>query len=258
MTAKAAVEAKLNTDKWPLIAARIAENGGTKFDPYRLQCYCDALDAFKVKAKGKEDEARSNGLQAQSLRPGQSKYINANDDSQLPTEIVGGVRVENSKPLGVVRRRRARIRAPTAAAAKKPSTTMTKITVDVSDNSDEDTEMVSSVTREASALFVDSNEEDGGPVNPGVKISNGKTGVEGNGRTPGLSGKMRHDVFMDGPERGVTVAPVAGKARVTNGDMDISEGVVEEVVKEVDDDEVIGDAEVVDDALDSDRPLGGL
>ncbi|KAL8906890.1 MAG: hypothetical protein Q9207_001745 [Kuettlingeria erythrocarpa] len=244
LAAKAAVEAKLNNDKWPLIAARIAENGGTIFNPVRLQRYCDALDIVKSKAEDIEEKARTDALQVQSLRPGQQgagRFTNANED-QIQTEIVGGVRVENSKPLGVKRKRRGAVKAPTATAAKKPAnttTTITKFTVDVSDNSDEETVLASPVARngDANGLFV-GEDEDEGPVDTGVRVSNEKTGVQNK-----TLGNMRQDRFAsDGPSRGVNVVN-GGQAQVTNGEEVIP--AAEEVFDE-DDVEATLDAEEVE------------
>ncbi|KAL8762727.1 MAG: hypothetical protein Q9184_001321 [Pyrenodesmia sp. 2 TL-2023] len=246
-SAKAAVEAKLNSDKWPLIAARIAENGGTNFNPQRLQRYCDALDVVKIKTEGIEGKARTDGLQVQSLRPGQqgTKFINANDD-QIQTEIVGGVRVENSKPLGVKRKRRGPVKVATAAVAAKKlastTTTMTKFTVDTSDNSDEETVMASPVTRngDANGLFV-GEDEDEGPVDTGVKVSNEKMGVQSR-----VLGNMRQDRFAsDGPSRGVNVSQV----QVTNGEEVVPDA--EEVFDE-DDEEGVLDREQVGEELEDD------
>ncbi len=189
------------------------------------------------------------------LRPGQhgaGRFTNANED-QIQTEIVGGVRVENSKPLGVKRKRRGAVKAPTATAAKKTgntTTTITKFTVDVSDNSDEEPVMASPVPRhrEDSGLFV-GEDEDEGPIDTGVKVSNEKVGVQSK-----TLGNMRQDRFAsDGPSRGVNVVNGGGQAQVTNGeevipaaeevfDEDDIEGIVDaEEVENVEEDGIAGD-----------------
>ncbi|KAI4181214.1 MAG: hypothetical protein L6R41_006748, partial [Letrouitia leprolyta] len=83
-------------------------------------------------------------------------YTGGKQNSEPPIEVVGGVRVENSKPLNPRRRRRVAIKAPTARQAKTPSapatraganknkrpaTLSTSINVISSDSDDSDTPM---------------------------------------------------------------------------------------------------------------------
>ncbi|KAI4128303.1 MAG: hypothetical protein LQ338_002802 [Usnochroma carphineum] len=228
MAAKSAIEAKFNQEKWPLIAAKIVDGGGSKIEPLRLQRYCDALDAAKVKAIGQEGEAH---LHVQAVRPNSHK--SASDNCQLPTEIVGGVRVENSKPLDVRRRRRGPVKVSTAAKAGKPFAAKSKTTSDVLDNSDIDTENGERepTTREPSSLFVGEG-EDFGPVDTGVRVSNDRRIPRGSS-----FGNMRHDGFMD-VDGGVHVA---NEARATGTT------VVNDVIE---DDAIVGNIEDLDDVED--------
>ncbi|KAL8717276.1 MAG: hypothetical protein Q9225_005463 [Loekoesia sp. 1 TL-2023] len=225
MAAKSAIEGKFNNEKWPLIAAHIVEHGGNKYEPIRLKRYCDALDAVNNKVKTIEEEVQNGALIVRGTGP--HKY--AHDGLELPTEVVGGVRVENSKPIDVRRRRRT-VKAPTAREARRRPTAGGKnksaaVNNNADVSSDEDTEMAS---REASTLFVGADEEEEGPRDTGVRVRN--EGKEKQGRVPG---NMRFDRDGDvGLERGVNVIEDAGSS--------IVEEVGEEVVEE---DEVVDYAE---------------
>lgn len=147
-------------------------------------------------------------------------YTGGKQNSEPPIEVVGGVRVENSKPLNPRRRRRVAIKAPTARQAKTPSapatraganknkrpaTLSTSINVISSDSDDSDTPMRGGgdgdggVSREGTTVYVDADEEPYfGPADTGVRVSN-----EGRSKGPG---GMRVD-NLDGE------IPVAGRAK---------------------------------------------
>ncbi|KAL8833014.1 MAG: hypothetical protein Q9170_004576 [Blastenia crenularia] len=172
-SAKSAIEAQFNTDKWHLIAARIVQSGGTEHSPFRLQRYCNALDAHqKSESKALDEEISHNSALVIHSGNGLQKYNKVSLDRA--TEIVGGVKVENSKPINVRRRHRAR-KAPTASQART-STRARKRKERGDGSSDEDTELLSrEATREVSALVVD-DDEDEGPRETGVRVRNEKKG----------------------------------------------------------------------------------
>ncbi|KAL9003805.1 MAG: hypothetical protein Q9188_003347 [Gyalolechia gomerana] len=238
IAARTTIEGKFNTEKWPLIAAHIVKHGGNKYEPIRLKRYCDAIDAA-ARAKSAAENADS-ALIVRNTGPHRHAHDhrnpnvnnNQNQNVELPTEVVGGVRVENSKPLNPRRRRRVAIKAPTARQARNKNTagsgggnkhkkgTAARNAVDIS--SDEDTEMnLGGLSRESTTLFVDAEEApDLGPVDTGVRVRN-----EGKKRGPG---GMRFDPEDVVVERGVNA--IEG---VKGGDSENGNGVVEEVEDEV-------------------------
>ncbi|KAI4189502.1 MAG: hypothetical protein LQ348_003785, partial [Seirophora lacunosa] len=141
--ARTAIETAFKTSKWPLIAARIVEDGGTRIPHLQLQRYCDALDAKAAEQEATRhanevaaaaaattaaaSAAGGKGSQLQPLRPHHhlaARRLALTEEPHIPTEVVGGVRVENSKPLGVVRRKRwvpGPKNAPVADTAKRSS-----------------------------------------------------------------------------------------------------------------------------------------
>lgn len=219
----------------------MAQNGGAKYEPIRLKRYCDAIDAVARKEKLAENALMlqntiTNGhhnvagslLQARLLRNNgalvnyANPYSNGKQNSEPPIEVVGGVRVENSKPLNPRRRRRVAIKAPTASQAKcsspyttatragqsskskRPATRSTSVNIISSDSEESDIVMGNGRcggedgSRENSTtVYVDEDEVDFGPVDTGVRVMN-------EGRKKGPGGMRIDDV--DG------VVPVAGRA----------------------------------------------
>ena len=109
ISAKSAIESKFHNDKWPLIAAHIVDHGGNEYEPIRLKRYSEALDTVNSTTKSKiaHEEDEQNG----------TIVVRDGNASDLP---VGGVKVENSKPIDVIRKRGKVIKAPTASKARKP------------------------------------------------------------------------------------------------------------------------------------------
>ena len=92
--------------EWPLVAARLIEKGGRGYEPIRLRYHCAALDAVK---------------QANSAAPTSTALVLATPQSaQTKTEVIGGVRVDNSKAIDP----RRRPKPGTAASARYSSDTV--------------------------------------------------------------------------------------------------------------------------------------
>ncbi|KAL8940028.1 MAG: hypothetical protein Q9216_003027, partial [Gyalolechia sp. 2 TL-2023] len=117
----------------------MAKHGGSKYEPIRLQRHCDAIDAATAKEKSlaeneesalvlrnnNNDNNNSSNPSPFHTRHTRSNYpnntLNFSNTVDLPTEVVGGVRVENSRPVNPRRRRRVAVKAPTARQARNPS-----------------------------------------------------------------------------------------------------------------------------------------
>lgn len=85
------------------MAARLIEKGGRGYEPIRLRYHCAALDAVK---------------QAKSAAPTSTALVLATPQSaQTKTEVIGGVRVDNSKAIDP----RRRPKPGTAASARYSS-----------------------------------------------------------------------------------------------------------------------------------------
>lgn len=217
--ARTAIETAFKTSKWPLIAARIVEDGGTRIPHLQLQRYCDALDA---KAAEQEATRHANevaaaaaattaaaaaggkGSQIQPLRPHHhlaARRLPLTEEAHVPTEVVGGVRVENSKPLDVVRRKRwvpGPKNAPVANTAKKSgASSKTKGKADATTTNTANTANGGGTTPEVEdSGDTDMDDEEGflffeddnnAPLDTGVRVS-GERGPREKGK-----GNMRRD-----------------------------------------------------------------
>ncbi|KAL8924411.1 MAG: hypothetical protein Q9172_002713 [Xanthocarpia lactea] len=92
----AAAQSEVETEfhessKWPLVAARLIQKGGRGYEPMRLRYHCAALDAAN-----QATVATSNTAVA----------LAGPQTVQTKTEVVGGVRVDNTKAINVRKRRR--------------------------------------------------------------------------------------------------------------------------------------------------------
>ncbi|CAO1601051.1 hypothetical protein XANCAGTX0491_004718 [Xanthoria calcicola] len=91
--------------EWPLVAARLIEKGGRGYEPIRLRYHCAALDAVK---------------QAKSAPTSTDLVLATPQSAQTKTEVIGGVRVDNSKAIDP----RRRPKPGTAASARYSSDTV--------------------------------------------------------------------------------------------------------------------------------------
>ncbi|KAL8978913.1 MAG: hypothetical protein Q9177_006275 [Variospora cf. flavescens] len=231
--ARTSIETSFNSSKWPLIAARIVEDGGAQFPPLQLQRHCDALDAA---AKTKTTDEREAGMQVQSLRT--SHHLAS---AHVPTEVVGGVRVENSKPLGVKKRKRwvpgpknapvvnkAGAKTKTTKKDSTPAAASASVADGTEDDSDEEMVDGATTTRDNEAeprLFA--NDDDDDKLDTGVKV----TGLP----ERKVKGNMRSDDVRDlMPERTWGNAGFAA-VNVEGGVVEEEEG--EEVMGRMEEDE---------------------
>ncbi|KAL8672918.1 MAG: hypothetical protein Q9168_002644 [Polycauliona sp. 1 TL-2023] len=100
--AQAEVEAEFKDGpEWPLVATRLIQKGGRGYEPIRLRYHCAALDASKQAPVA----SASTALVLATPKPAQTR-----------TEVVGGVRVDNTKAINPRKRRR-----PTASASARSS-----------------------------------------------------------------------------------------------------------------------------------------
>lgn len=87
------------------MAARLIEKGGRGYEPIRLRYHCAALDAVK---------------QAKSAPTSTDLVLATPQSAQTKTEVIGGVRVDNSKAIDP----RRRPKPGTAASARYSSDTV--------------------------------------------------------------------------------------------------------------------------------------
>ncbi|KAL8767546.1 MAG: hypothetical protein Q9209_005963 [Squamulea sp. 1 TL-2023] len=92
----AAAQSEIETEfkesaEWPLVAARLIQKGGRGYEPMRLRYHCAAFDAAN---------------QATVATSSAAVTLSGSETVQIKTEVIGGVRVDNSKAINIQRRRR--------------------------------------------------------------------------------------------------------------------------------------------------------
>ncbi|KAL8993217.1 MAG: hypothetical protein Q9169_006514 [Polycauliona sp. 2 TL-2023] len=160
--AQAEIEAEFKEGpEWPLVAARLIQKGGRGYEPIRLRYHCAALDAVKQAA----------------IAPASTDLVLANPKpSHAKTEVVGGVRADNTKPINPRKRRRqtaASARSSAAPPVRHPAQARKRISSshqlttldDISSNEDDSlmrAESYPGVLRTRSGMVIDRQEmEDG-------------------------------------------------------------------------------------------------
>ncbi|KAL9599904.1 MAG: hypothetical protein Q9219_003537 [cf. Caloplaca sp. 3 TL-2023] len=202
--ARTAIEGKFHQEKWALIAKHISTHGGTDYEPNRLKRYCDALDTLTTKTAKTEQQ---NTLIVQLPDIHQHRHISTHG-ARPPTEIVGGVRVENSKPIDVRRRRRTTAApsavTPRATPAATPSAPKTitnssgkaktnkgnkRRKSEAASSDEDDVELGTSVSRrEVSSLGTDADAGE-----KGKEMAGGKVKPRYGGKGMRVPGRMRYD-----------------------------------------------------------------
>ncbi|KAL8977500.1 MAG: hypothetical protein Q9205_006708, partial [Flavoplaca limonia] len=108
VTARSEVETEFKEgSEWPLVAARLIQKGGRGYEPIRLRYHCTALDAAEQAAVA---PPMSTALVLATPQP-----------VQVKTEVVGGVRVDNTKAINPRKRRRP---GTANSARSSPATTV--------------------------------------------------------------------------------------------------------------------------------------
>ncbi|KAL8724934.1 MAG: hypothetical protein Q9166_007667 [cf. Caloplaca sp. 2 TL-2023] len=134
----AAAKSEIETEfkegtEWPLVAARVIQKGGRGYEPMRLRFHCATLDAVS---------------QSTTVIPSNVVALTGPLSPQAPvikTEVVGGVRVDNTKAIDIKRRRRILGSAAASPSPRRPAQARKKIepapkansAVDVSSDEDE-------------------------------------------------------------------------------------------------------------------------
>ncbi|KAL8784500.1 MAG: hypothetical protein Q9213_003937 [Squamulea squamosa] len=102
--------------EWPLVAARLIQKGGRGYEPMRLRYHCAAFDAANQAIVAKSSTAVT--------LPGPETV-------QIKTEVVGGVRVDNTKAINIQKRRKpnqqAVSRSSSGAITRRPAQARNKV-----------------------------------------------------------------------------------------------------------------------------------
>ncbi|KAL8658692.1 MAG: hypothetical protein Q9226_000831 [Calogaya cf. arnoldii] len=143
--AQSEVEAEFKErSEWPLVAARLVQQGGRGYEPMRLRYHCAALDAAKQAAVA----PTSTALVLATPQPAQTKV-----------DVIGGVRVDNTKAIDPKKRRRpgtaASARSSPATTVRRPAQARKRVMSsqqpatleDVSSNEDDNLMLAESSTR---------------------------------------------------------------------------------------------------------------